>query len=58
MKALPLSKQQALDDNLKANQKINFTRNLEPDENITIFFFIEEAKESILDFSLVTVKVL
>ena len=58
MKALPLSKQQALDDNLKANQKINFTRNLERDENITIFFFIEEAKESILDFSLVTVKVL
>ena len=42
--------------------KINFTGNLNRDENVSdntiMFFIIEEAKESILDFSLGTVKVL
>ena len=42
--------------------KINFTGNLNRDENVSdntiMFFIIEEAKESILDFSQGTVKVL
>ena len=44
-----LSKQQALDADPKAIQQINFTENLENNE--VIFFIIEEAKETILDFS-------
>ena len=32
-------------------QQINFTGNLDRDENTTMFFIIEEAKESILDIS-------
>ena len=55
MIAIDLSKQQALDDDPKAIQQINFTRNLE--EESTIFFIIEEAKETVLDFSHGTVKV-
>ena len=51
MIALDLSKQRALDANPKAIQKINFTANLDRTENTTMFFIIEEAKESILDFS-------
>ena len=46
-----LSKQQALDADPKAIQPINFTGNLERTEVATIFFIIEEAKETILDFS-------
>ena len=56
MIAIDLSKQQALDANPKAIQQIHFTGNLE--ENATMFFIIEEAKETILDFSQVTVRVL
>ena len=55
MIAIDLSKQQALDADPKAIQQINFTRNLE--EQSTIFFIIEEAKERILDFPQGTVKV-
>ena len=55
MLAIDLSKQQALDADPKAIQQINFTRNLE--EQSTIFFIIEEAKERILDFPQGTVKV-
>ena len=50
-----LSKQQALDGDSKAVQQINFTENLE--EQSTIIFIIEEAKERVLDFSQGTVKV-
>ena len=32
-------------------KQINFTGNLTPDGNTTIFLIIEEARESILDFS-------
>ena len=39
-------------------ENINFTGNLDRDESATIFFIIEEAKETILDFSKGTVKVL
>ena len=58
MIAIDLSKQQALDADPKTIQQINFTANLDRNENITMFFIIEEAKETILDFSQGTVKVL
>ena len=55
--ARDLSKQQKLDADPKAMQQINFTGNLE-EENATIVFIIEEAKDIILDFSQVTLEVL
>ena len=58
MIATDLSKQQALDADLKAIQQINFTGNLDRPEGATIIFIIEEVKEIILDFSQETVKVL
>ena len=58
MIAIDLSKQQALDADPKAIQQINFTANLEQEGNTTMFFIIEEAKETILDFSQGTIKVL
>ena len=48
MTAIGLSKQQALDSDPKAIQQISFTGNLE--QQSTIFFIIEEAKEKFLDF--------
>ena len=56
--AIDLSKQQALDADPRAIQQINFTANLDRAGNTTIFFIIEEAKETVLDFSQGTVKVL
>ena len=56
--AIDLSKQQALDGDPKAIQQINFTASLERDGNTTIVFIIGKAKETILDFSQGTVKVL
>ena len=53
-----LSKQQVLDADPRAIQQINFTTNLDRAGNITMFFIIEEAKETVLDFSQRTVKVL
>ena len=38
--------------------KINFTVNLDRAGNTTMFFIIEQAKETVLDFSQRTVKVL
>ena len=58
MIAIDLRKQQALDADPKAIQQINFTANLDRDGNTVMFFIIEEAKETILDFSQETVKVL
>ena len=46
-----LSKQQALDADPKAMQEINFTGNLDGNDNGLIFFIIEEENETILDFS-------
>ena len=46
MIAIDLSKQQAVDDDPKAIQKINFTENLPREQGATLFFFIEEAKET------------
>ena len=58
MIAVDLSKQQALDPDPRAIQQINFTGNLDRAENIRVYFILEEAKESILDFSQGAVKVL
>ena len=57
MIAIDLSKLQTLDADPKAIQQINFTANLERAENSSMFFIIEEAKETVLDFSQGTVKV-
>ena len=51
MIAIDLSKQQALDANPRAIHQINFTANLNRAENTTMLFIIEEAKETVLDFS-------
>ena len=58
MIAVDLSKQQALDADPKAIQQINFTTNLERVGNIRFYFILEEAKETVFEFSQGTVKVL
>ena len=62
MIAVDLSKQQVLDADPRAIQQINFTANLgkiqEIQGNTRIYFILEEANETILDFSQGTVKVL
>ena len=58
MIAIDLSKQQALGADSRANQQIEFTANLDRAGNTRIYFILEEAKESKLDFSQGTVKVL
>ena len=58
MVAVDLSKQQALDSHPRAIQQINFTANLDRAGNTRFYFILEEAKETILDFSHGTVKVL
>ena len=54
--AVDLSKQQVLDADPRAIQQINFTANLDRAGNTTMFFIIEEAKETVLDFLQETVK--
>ena len=56
MIAIDLSKQQAVDVDPRAIQQINFTESL--DLATTMFFILREAKETILDFSQGTVRVL
>ena len=58
MIAVDLSRQSELDADPRAIQQINFTTNLGRAGNTTIFFIIEEAKETIFEFSQGTVKVL
>ena len=58
MIAIDLSKQQALNVDSKAIQQINFSANLNGERNTTMLFIIKEAKETVLDFSQGTVKVL
>ena len=53
---IDLSKQQALDADLRAIQQINLTNSL--DEAVTMFFIMEEAQKNILDFLQGTVRVL
>ena len=57
MIAINLSKQQALDADPKAIQQINFTANLDR-ANTRFYFILEEAKETVFEFSQGTVKVL
>ena len=58
MIAIDLSRQNELDADPRAIQQINFTANLDRAGNTTIFFIIEEAKETIFEFSQSTVKFL
>ena len=58
MIAVDLNKQQALDADPKAIQQINFTANLNIPGKTRIYFILEEAKETIFEFSQGTVKVL
>ena len=66
MTAIDLNKQQELDADPKAIQQISFTGNLsrknaqdqDISANATMFFIIEETKETALDFSQRTVKFL
>ena len=55
MIAIYLSKEQELDCDPKAVQQVNFTGNLENQSKM--FFFTEDAKETVLDFSQGIVKV-
>ena len=58
MIAIYLSKQQALHANPRAIQQINFKANLDRAGNTTMFFVIERAKETVLDFLQGSTKVL
>ena len=58
MIAVDLSKQQALDADPKAMQQINFTANLDRENNTRFYFILEEAKETVFEFLQGTVKVL
>ena len=58
MIAIDLSRQNELDADTRAIQQINFPADLHRAGNTTIFFIIEEAKETIFQFSQGTIKVL
>ena len=58
MVAVDLSKQRAINFDQKSIQQINSTANLGRVGNTRIYFILEEAKETVLDFSQGTVKVL
>ena len=51
---IDLSKQQKLDADPKTIQQVTFGGNLDQAAGSTMFFIIEEAKETVLDFSLET----
>ena len=58
MIAIDLIKQQVLDADLETIQQISFAANPDRDGNPTMFFIIEEKKETILDFLQGTVETL
>ena len=58
MIAIGLSKQKALDADPRTVKQINFTENLDIVGNTRIYFILEEVKETALDFSQGSVKVL
>ena len=58
MVAIDLRKKQALNADPRVIQQINFTANLDRGGNTRIYFILEEAKETIPDFSQGTVQVL
>ena len=55
---IDLSKQQALDADPRAIKQINFTANLDRTGNTRTYFIVEEAKETGLEFTKGSVKVL
>ena len=58
MIAMDLSKQQTLDVERRAIQQTNFTENLDRAGNTRIYLILVEEKETVLDFSQATSKVL
>ena len=56
--AIDLSKQQAVDADPKAIQQINFTANLNRAGNTRFYFLLEQAKETVFEFSQGTLQVL
>ena len=50
MIAIDLSKKQSLDADPRSVKQNNFTANLDIARNTKIFFILEEAKETVLDF--------
>ena len=58
MIAVDLTKQQVLDADPKAIQQINSSANLDRANNTKFYFTLEEAKETVFEFSQGTVKVL
>ena len=58
MIAIDLSKQQAVDADPKTIQQINFTAYLDTENNTRIYCILEEAKETVFEFSQGTVEVL
>ena len=56
MIAIDLSKQQ-VDADPRSFQQINYTANLDREGNTTMFFIVEELKETVLNFSQGTIKV-
>ena len=58
MIAIDLNKQQAFDADLKTIQQINFIVNLDLAGQTAMYFIIEQAKETVLDFLQETVRVL
>ena len=58
MIAIDLCKQQPLDAGPSAIQQINFIAKLDRNGNTRIFLILVEAKETLLDFSQETLKVL
>ena len=51
MIVVDLSKQQTLDADPRAIQQINFTASSDRAGNTRVYFNLEEAKETIIDFS-------
>ena len=58
MIAIDLSKQQTLDADPKAIQQNNLIANLDRENNAKCYIILEEAKETVFEFSQRTVKVL
>ena len=58
MISIDLIKRQVLDADLKRIQQINFTGKVDRPGNTIMFFIIEEAQETILNFLQGTVRVL
>ena len=58
MISVDLSKQKTLDADPKAIKQISFTANLGRDGNTRFYFILEEAKETVFEYSQGTVNVL